>query len=553
MKKRVLALILAGVMALSLLLSGCGGSTATSESSTAEESSKTEESSQAEESETNEESSEAAETSDVAWDTSVNDTIVISVINNYYTAGWKLMAEEYTKLHPETKVTVDVVADNSTYTQKMTTWLTADDLSEAADIVHVNFAAGPVGGYNVMFEKDMIYDFNDMLDETNPYDNGNLVRDSFKDSDRALLQNEGRSYALPFDFCGVAIMYNQDMLDEYGIALPTTYEELIAACETLQAAGVEVPIAASSEASWYLSAFADAALRNQEEIFLVQPEDGAYDAETMSANDGFKFDENDWTCDRYTVLSGERVAMYKLENKFTDETTVKVWEQFAAVAKYFTPNYSQAASTDVLSSFELGNSAFLLSGSWNVGVLNADMMELGDDAFEWGTMSFPGYENAPEGFQAKMRTLYVTGNVMGIIKTQGDGDHLERVKDFYKFCYCKEGCQKMYEATLNAGNFVQGPAAIVGVELDESLTKKLEGFVQEGSIKGDFGGICGQSGAMSEDEGTYNEALNNLLSGKITAQEFCETISPLCLKSVQDGIEKNGYDLDPSTKDEVKA
>ena len=550
MKKRLLALILAGVMSLSLLLSGCGGNASTPDSSKSETPSS--DSSTADEPEESS-STPAEETSDVAWDTNTKDTIVLSVINNYYTAGWKQMAEDYMQLHPETEVVVDVVADNDTYTQKMTTWLTSDDLTQAADIVHVNFAAGPMGGYNVMFEKDMIYDFNQMLDEVNPYNGGKTVRVAFNDGDLPLLQSSGKQYALPFDFVGVAIMYNKDLLDANGIAVPTTNEELLAACEKLKEAGVEVPIAATSEAEWYLSAVADAALRSTEETFLVQPEDGEYVAETMSANDGFKFDENDWTCDRYTVFSGERVAMYQLENKFTDATTVAIWNEFSKVAKYFTPNFLQSASTEVLSSFEMGNSGFLISGSWNVGVLNSDMQELGDDGFEWGTIAFPKYETAPEGFQSELRTLYVTGNVMGIIKSHGDGDHLERVKDFYKFCYSAEGSQKMFEVTLNAGNFVQGPPAIIGVELSEELNMKLAGFVQEGSIKGDFGGLSGQTKYLSEDQGSYIEAVNKLLAGEITAEEFCQTLSPIALKAVQDNIDKNGYDLDPSTKDEVKS
>ena len=539
MKKRLLALILAGVLSLSAALTGCGGgdsSTSTS-SGTGSDSSNT----------------EASGSSDVAWDTSKQDKIVLSVINNYYTAGWKQMAEEYMALHPETEVVVDVVADNDTYTQKMTTWLTADDLSQSADIVHINFAAGPVGGYDVMYEKNMIYDFNDMMDEPNPYNGGKKVSEAFNPADAALLQSTGRQYALPFDFVGVAIMYNKDILDANGIAVPTTNEELIAACEKLKEAGMAVPIAATTEAEWYLSSVADAALRGEEEKFLVQPEDGAYVAESMSANDGFKFDENDWTCDRYTVFSGERVAAYQMENKFTDATTVAIWEEFRKIAQYFTPNYLQAASTEVLSSFELGNSAFLLSGSWNVGVLNSDIAEMGDDGFEWGTMAFPKYEKAPEGFQAELRTLYSSGNAMGIIKSQGDGDHLERVKDFYKFCYSPEGSQKMFETTLNAGNFVQGPPAIIGVTLSDELNAKLEGFVQEGAVKGNFGGLSGQTKYLSEDQGSYIEAVNSFLAGDIDAQTFCNTISPIALKAVQDSIDKNGYDLDPATKDEVKS
>lgn len=72
-------------------------------------------------------------------------------------------------------------------------------------------------------------------------------------------------------------------------------------------------------------------------------------------------------------------------------------------------------------------------------------------------------------------------------------------------------------------------------------------------MKGDFGGLSGQTKYLSEDQGSYVEALNSFLAGEIDAQTFCNTISPIALKAVQDSIDKNGYDLDPATKDEVKS
>ncbi len=488
-----------------------------------------------------------------AWDTSKKDKVVLSVINNYYTAGWKKMAADYTALHPETEVVVDVVADNDTYTQKMTTWLTADDLSQSADIVHINFAAGPVGGYSVMYQKKIAYDFRKMLDETNPYNDGKKVRDCFNADDLALVTMADGQYALPFDWVGIAIMYNKTLLDKNSIALPTTYEELDAACAKLRAGGIASPIAAASEASWYLSSFADSALRTNEYEFLVHPEDAIWDENTMAANRDFTFNENDWTCDRYTVMSGERIAKYKAEKKFTDPTTVAVWEQFANIAKYFQENYIAASSMEIQSAFELGKAAFFLSGSWNVGVLNSDITEMGADGFEWGTMAFPSFANPPQGFQAGMRTLYVVGNTMGIILSQGEGDHLERVKDFYKFCYNPTGSQDIFETTLNAGNYVQGPPSIIGVKLSEELNQKLEGFVQKGAIKDTFGGIVGQDAVLASDKGQYTEYVNQLLAGTITAQEFCDKASPLFLASNADTIEKNGYDLDPATADTAKS
>ena len=61
--------------------------------------------------------------------------------------------------------------------------------------------------------------------------------------------------------------------------------------------------------------------------------------------------------------------------------------------------------------------------------------------------------------------------------------------------------------------FVQGPPAIIGVELSEELNNKLAGFVQEGAVKGDFGGIVGQDKYQTADQGSSIEALNSFLKG----------------------------------------
>jgi ABC-type glycerol-3-phosphate transport system substrate-binding protein len=201
-----------------------------------------------------------------------------------------------------------------------------------------------------------------------------------------------------------------------------------------------------------------------------------------------------------------------------------------------------------MTSFEMGNAAFLLSGSWNVGSINKDLSEM-PNPFEWGTFSFLPYQNPPAGFQARLRTLYVLGNAMGIVITKGRGEHLERVKDFYKFVYSPEGAQKMYETTLASGNFVQGPPAIAGVKLSPEINAKLEGFVQKGAVKGDFGGIIGQSQFLQSDSGTYYANVENLVSGRWTAQEFLQRTQPVFEAYFNDIIKKNGFDMDPTTKD----
>ena len=121
-----------------------------------------------------------AAASDVTWDTSKNDEIIVTVINGYYTAGEKKLAEEYMKLHPETKVTIDVIADNDSYRTKMQTILTSEDSSNTPDIVHSNFFGDVVGGAAAALSQGYLMDMSPVLDMEHPYQDG-LVRDMYDD------------------------------------------------------------------------------------------------------------------------------------------------------------------------------------------------------------------------------------------------------------------------------------------------------------------------------------------------------------------------------------
>ena len=482
---------------------------------------------------------------DVKWDTGKQDEIVLSVMNNYYTQGWYDMAEKYMALHPETTVTIDVIANNDALLQKFTTWFASDDLSDASDITHINF-----GNIALMQAKGQCFDFAAIMDDINPY-TGEPVSACFDPADVAAYTTDSGIYALPFDHVGVAVIVNTDMLAEYGIEVPQSMEQWLAACETLKQAGVDTPILATPEGTWFLAVIADAAFRDQIGDLIYTPEDGGYDEATMAANATYVYDPDDLTCDRDVVLSGERIAIYQNETQFDTPRTRSAWAEYAKIAPYFNSNYMDSSSTEVLTSFELKEGAFLVSGSWNVGVLNSDMLEMGDDAFNWITIPFPSYETKPEEWSSgELRSLYAMGNTMGIIIT-GDEDHTARVVDFYEFCYNPENCAAIFETTLANSQFIQGPVAIIGVDLGEELNAKLEGFITECSMNGNLGNLMGREVYMSEDSGTYKGYFDQLTTGEITSDEFFEAIQPLALKKLADNIAVNNYDLDPATKDEL--
>ena len=544
-RRRWMSVLLVVVMIFSMALTGCSGSgdKKTNNDNNAVTESTTEDT-------TGEDNTDT----DVTWDTSKKDTITLTVINNYYTAGEKKLAEDYMKLHPETKVVVDVVSDNDAYVTKMQTSLSGDK-KNAPDIVHGNFAASVFGGsIAVGTDKGYFYDMTNMLDETNPYNDGKKVRDVFDEADLALARNGSGGTTLgflPFDKCGISFYYNKTIFDKLGLVAPTTYEGLLLVNETLQQNGYDTPVSAGGESEWLINFLADAYYRTTEDQYLILPGDGLYDESTMSANANFKFDENNLGCDTYVVDSFERQAIYAKENGVNTEANNKIWTLFQNQAKYFTQNWIAADGSQVISDFESQISPILLNGSWNAGLILSDIAQLPEESqFDWATFNIQSFENAPEGFNQKIRGLYVLGNVMSIIQ-KDDADHMERVKDFYKFWYSPTQAAICYEETLANGNFVQGPSVIKGVELSADLSAKLEGFIATGNTR-TWSWASGQTRTLQADKPIYSDLISRLSDGSLDVDSFLEQLDPLYATYNEDGISKAGYDLDPTTADTAK-
>lgn len=542
-----IALLLA-VLMLSAIFAGCAKPTTTPEQGDTQQ---TETDTQGTET-ADQPAPQPQEGSDAAWDTSKSDEIIVTVINGYYTAGEKKLAEEYTKLHPETKVTVDVVSDNDAYMAKMQS-LFSGDMTGTSDIVHANFLTSALGGNEVCFQKNYLRDLSDVLDMQHPYQDG-LVRDMYNDTVLTEARNSFGGLgigALPFDKTGISFYYNKTAFEALGLEAPQTWEELLETCQTLRDNGYENPITVGQEASWILASLADAGFRYEESEFLVQPGDAIYDAETMSANDGFVFDDNDLSCDAFTVTSTERMLAARKNDIIHSNVSRTSWTEFAKLAAYFPANWI-GGGADNITEFETQVSPILLNGAWNVGLILDDINNMPESAqFDWATFNIPDFANAPEGFGTKMRGLYVLGNVMGIVP-KNDADHDARVLDFYLYWYSQAGAQMCYEETLSNGNFVQGPCMINGVVLKDELMEKLSGFVVEGAVKQYSSELCGLYQTQEADRPIHNDLINKLTAGEIDIDTFLDGLAVVLGNDTDAKIEAGGYDLDPTTADTAK-
>ncbi len=543
-KKSLLALLLALVMVIAMF-AGCSKTTDTpAETPTTQEPATD---TPAEDNNVAADEAPAA-ASDVTWDTSKNDEIIVTVINGYYTAGEKKLAEEYMKLHPETKVTIDVIADNDSYRTKMQTILTSEDSSNTPDIVHSNFFGDVVGGAAAALSQGYLMDMSPVLDMEHPYQDG-LVRDMYDDVVLTEAKNNSGGtmmQALPFDKCGISFFYNKDAFAALGLSVPETWEDLLDVCAKFEEAGYENPITVSSEASWIITSLSDAGFRDHEYDYMVQPGDALYDEATMPYNANFQFDENDLTCDAFVIMSDERIAQAKLDGSIFSDASKTTWTEFAKLAKYFPDNYI-AGGADTITDFEMQFSPIMLSGSWNVGLILDDLNQMpADKQFDWATFNIPGFANAPEGFGSTMRGLYVLGNVMGIV-AKNDADHEARVLDFYLYWYSQAGAQLCYEETLSNGNYVQGPSMIKGVTLSDTLNEKLAGFIVKGPVKQAMSGLVGISETTEADRPLHNDLINKFVAGEIDLDTFLNGLFEIQTRFVQSQAENAGWDFDPAT------
>ena len=65
-------------------------------------------------------------------------------------------------------------------------------------------------------------------------------------------QYNGQTAALPFSLTAAGVIYNKDIFTQYGVAVPTTWDEFVQACETFKANGV-TPIYGTFKDGWTIN------------------------------------------------------------------------------------------------------------------------------------------------------------------------------------------------------------------------------------------------------------------------------------------------------------
>ena len=322
MKKKLLAAVLSAAMAASLL-AGCGGSTsgstasgtASSDSGSASEASGTETA----------DSGEVQEITWMFWDdlTATEDLIskgyadVIERFNKDYEGKYHVttnLEEYYTKLNAlvASGDTPDVfiVSPGPNLTDYVEPGVAAPLDSYLAD------------GWKDTFTSDAVF---------------------------SQMTYDGQIYAVPLNIAAACAFYNTEMFEAAGAEVPKTWDEMIAACDKLQAAGY-TPITISAGTAWCLSMVAGY-LCEMEDVDLAALADGSA--------------------------------------SWTDGKLASAAEKLVQLSQYFQKTAAGDTNDVATANFYNEEAAILIQGSWAIAQINGSNP---DFESKCGVFQFPGVE-----------------------------------------------------------------------------------------------------------------------------------------------------------------
>jgi multiple sugar transport system substrate-binding protein len=143
-----------------------------------------------------------------------------------------------------------------------------------------------------------------------------------------LIKIDGKVMAIAFMGNGQHMFYRKDVLEKAGVAMPTSYEEVLTAAQAIKDAGLmEYPLAASNKPGWDLAAeFVNMYLGTGDEFFApgsaelaIDNDNGRKVLETMRAMTGFMHPD-------YLTYDANEL------NKLWDANSVAIMTQWGSLA-----------------------------------------------------------------------------------------------------------------------------------------------------------------------------------------------------------------------------
>lgn len=256
----------------------------------------------------------------------------------------------FEEAYPGVKVEYTTVPTNN-YSSAMSSRLTAGnvDVLVAAPVEVPEYAADSKGNDALAAEAGT---FLDLTDE--PF------MDNFTPSVVESLLYDGKNYVVPTGLSYyTGAYYNKDLFAELGLEIPTTWDEFLAVCDALQAAGV-APLGIGGKDSWPAG------------LTMLASVQGAY----PTAEDKLALAASLW--DGSTSLD--------------DPEMVEILDKVQTMYDYAQPNFSGVSYSQIPGEFANGAVAMTPDGTWNAPTI---LSAVGEN-FEVGYFPIPTSDDAAD-------------------------------------------------------------------------------------------------------------------------------------------------------------
>lgn len=374
-----------------------------------------------------------------------NDQNILNIvcINAGYGRVWiDKIAEQFTADHPE--ITVKIRADRNSESiiqQDLNKSKNPDDLYISVGAVWKSYAAQ---GY--------FADLSDLIEEEV---DGVKVKDKIADEYAESIyytrsNGEVKCYRLPFTSGIGGIFYNKKMFEENGWTVPTTFNELVALCDQINAA----------------------------KLAVAGTDDVAVKPFTYAGTDSDYFDYTvfDWWSQIVGKDAIKEFLKYESVNNFDVsknstyaalKTATEKWYQlFNADSTYYVPNNNTTTAENAQKQFINGYAAMMFNGDW----LYNESLNYTDSGtfqnFELGLMKTPIINEANDNY---VNTSYVIGEDQ-YIAIPASSKKKDLAKSFIKAIISDAGCETF---TKEAHGFLAYKADYDKMDIDNAYMQDV--------------------------------------------------------------------------------
>lgn len=470
------------------------------------------------------------------------DVVRFATLNSNYRVALEAIIDEYEKKNPNIDVELTIVSRN------FETWIRTR-IAAGGDLVPDIYN----GNYTLGYDKlGKWVELDEYLNAINPY-TGRIWSDTLDISLLERYRSGGHIYQIPIDSVGIALFYNKEIFNRLGIMIPENWTELLSICETIKQAGY-APIAISGTAQnfwvgdmgWLVRILNDAYMRDWLPQFVARPGDWDYDEHR---NAEYKYTGTDLYEDLMVVQSDERLIQAILEGRIDPRQPKfkKSYERLRELSTYFQDGYLGSDLMMTRQLFYRQGAAMIFFTSAMVTGLEVDLESLEPaDRFEYGTFWLPPIENDPL-VCGPFRGVGGAGMLLSVMR-QGTNEHEKNVIDFLRYLTSSEAGEMLVRITLDEGQPIIGPLAIKDVSLPDGLDEKFEVFRGNGYDK-----MTMLRGVDDDNEHVHEWAVlaQEYMLGRLTLDEFSTGFADIFRRSALHLKETRGYDLDPTTRDNV--